>query len=316
MQLLYVLSGILIFVILPVFGFLLYGLFKTYHRGKEIPLETLDLKETHYAPYETELLEAISEIKKIPFEPVRIKSRDGITLAARYYDFGYEKTVIALHGYRAIPYNNVHAAFLAFRDLGFNVLLVSQRGHFESGGRFITFGERESGDLLLWVDYLLKRNGSSGIGLFGVSMGAATVCYASKKLASVPEIGFMVLECGYKNGYESVSNSLRDAFGGRQRLLSEVVYLAGKLFLRIDIKHSNADEALPSVTIPAFFIHGDSDRFVPVSDSIERFEIIGSDIKDIVIVKGASHAEAFIAGSKEIRPRLSEFINKIYLQEK
>ena len=77
-----------------------------------------------------------------------------------------------------------------------------------------------------------------------------------------------------------------------------------------------ADESLPSVTIPAFFIHGDSDRFVPVSDSIERFEIIGSDIKDIVIVEGASHAEAFIAGSKEIRPRLSEFINKIYLQEK
>ena len=314
-MLLYVLLGILIFVALPLFGFLLYGLLKTYHRGKEIPLETLDLEQTHYAPYADELSAAIAEIKQMPYEPVRVKSRDGITLAARYYDFGFDRTVIALHGYRAIPYNNVHAAFLAFRDLGFNILLVSHRAHFESGGRFITFGQKESGDLLCWIDYLRKRDPGRSVGLYGVSMGCATICYAAETLNGIPEIAFLVLECGYRTGYESVSNSLRDAFGREKPLLCRTVQTAGKLFLGIDMKRCDTDAALPGVGIPAFFIHGGSDRLVPVSDSEARYETIGSSIKDIVIVKGAGHAEAFLAGRSEITSRLREFLNRIYKQE-
>ncbi|MBP1588282.1 MAG: alpha/beta hydrolase [Clostridia bacterium] len=311
----YIFAGILILVIMPVLGFLLYGLFKTYHRGREIPLETLDLSKTHYAPYEKELRDALDEIRKIPYEPVRIKSKDGITLAARYYDFGSDRTVIALHGYRAIPFNNVHAAFLTFMELGFNILLVSHRAHFESGGKYITFGIRESGDLLCWVDYLRGRSPGADIGIFGISMGCATVCYSAKELQKVPEIRFLVLECGYKSGYESIYNSLLAAnFGRNTPLLSGVSYLAGRLFLGVDIKRDTNAE-LAGVNIPAFIIQGEADKFVPVSDSEERYNILGGDIKDLVIVEGAAHAEAFLAGRGLITGRLRAFLGKIFEQE-
>jgi alpha-beta hydrolase superfamily lysophospholipase len=296
-----------VLLVAPLAGLIIFAFFRTYHRGKEIPLESLNLSETHYAPYADRLLATLKEIKSIPYEPVRIKSYDGLTLGARYYDFGNEKTVIALHGYRATPFNNVHAAFKVFRNLGYNVLLVSQRAHFDSGGRIISFGTREKNDLLSWLDWLRARTGGKEVALFGVSMGAATICLAADRLAEYPEVKFMALECGYRTGCDTIKNGMHKigAFG---RLLAEVSRFSGILFGGFDIGKEQINEKLAKCTVPALFIHGGADVVVPVAASEEHLKALASEKKDLVVVDGAGHAEAFIADPEKVESAIRKIL--------
>jgi fermentation-respiration switch protein FrsA (DUF1100 family) len=57
---------------------------------------------------------------------------------------------------------------------GFNVLMFDFRAHGRSGGQRVTYGMYEKEDLLAAIDYLNTTYGVSSVGLYGISMGAAT----------------------------------------------------------------------------------------------------------------------------------------------
>ncbi len=278
-----------------------------YLRGEEVPLETLDLKKTHYAKYADELLAAIKEVRQFAYEPVRIKSYDGLTLGARFFDFGYNKTVIALHGYRAIPYNNIHAGFLTMKDLGYNVLLVSHRAHYDSEGKAITFGEREQEDLISWLDYISTRRPDDDLALYGLSMGCATICLASDRLKNYPKVKLLVLESGYRRAYDALSVGT-EKYGFFGKMVAFFCWISGRLFLGIDIKKNKIDERISKCEIPAFFIHGETDPHVTVDNAEINYNNIGSANKRLFIAEGAGHAEAFIAKRPEIEKELKAFI--------
>ncbi len=279
-----------------------------YLRRDGPPLESLDLEKTHYAKYKDELLAAITEVKSLPYEPVRIKAADGAVLAARFFDFGYNKTVIALHGYRAIPYNNVHAGFLGMRDLGYNVLLVSQRGHFESGGRAITFGVKEKDDIIRWIGYLENRRPGEEIALYGISMGCATICLAADKLKDHPDVKLLVLESGYRVAYEAMLAGGKN-FGIFKYLIGFCCRISGRALLHVNLKEDVMDEKLGQCEVPAFFIHGSKDANVIPENSYKNYEATASRKKELYIAEGAGHAEAFLADREEITKRLRSFID-------
>ncbi|MBP5312242.1 MAG: hypothetical protein J6112_05355 [Clostridia bacterium] len=297
-------------VLLAVIIFYFYVFVKCYIRKDSPPLETLDLSNTHYAKYEDELLETLAKVKSMAYEPVRIKAFDGIDLGARFYDFGFDKTVIALHGYRAIPYNNIHAGFLTMKELGYNVLLVSQRAHYDSGGRAITFGEREQRDLLSWLDYITERRPGDKIALYGISMGCATICLSSDKLSGYPNVKLLVLESGYRVFYESLSAS-GDIYGKFKHVIGFFIYISGLMILRVNIKKNIMDSRLSKCEVPAFFIHGTEDKNVDPENARKNFASIASRQKDMILVEGAGHAEAFIADRKNIQERLGDFMLKV-----
>lgn len=279
-------------------------------RGEEVPLESLDLSKTHYAKYKDELLRTILEIKQMAYEPVRIRSYDGLLLGARFYDFGFNKTVIALHGYRAIPYNNIHAGFLTMKDLGYNVLLVSHRAHYDSEGRAITFGEREQKDLTAWLDYVSERRPDDIIALYGLSMGCATICLTADKLKNYPNVKLLVLESGYRRAYDTLLVGAKK-YGAWGSLVAVLCRLSGIMFLGIDIKKSKIEERLRQCDVPAYFIHGSEDRLVVPENAKLNFEAIGSAHKKLYIAEGAGHAEAFIADRQYIEESLKAFAEEV-----
>ncbi|MBO4261564.1 MAG: hypothetical protein J5921_02995 [Clostridia bacterium] len=281
-----------------------------YLRRDGPPLEKLDLSKTHYAKYKDDLLKAITEVKSLPYEPVRITAKDGAVLAARYFDFGNKKTVIALHGYRAIPYNNIHAGFLGMKDLGYNVLLVSQRCHFESGGHAITFGVKEKDDLIRWIEYLENRFPENEIALYGISMGCATICLAADKLKEHPAVKLLVLESGYRVAYEAMLAGGK-SFGVLKYLIGFCCRLSGRTLLHVRLKENVMDEKLSQCTVPAFFIHGSEDANVTPDNSYKNFDAIASTKKELFIAEGAGHAEAFLAERPEITKRLKAFLEGI-----
>ena len=99
----------------------------------------------------------IERINSTPCKWVETYSFDKLCLKARYFDNGQKNTMIFFHGYRSSSSRDFSCALKMYMDLGFNVLLVDQRAHGRSEGRLITFGIKESRDVVSWTEFLNKK---------------------------------------------------------------------------------------------------------------------------------------------------------------
>ena len=83
-----------------------------------------------------------------------IKSFDGLMLdGVEIINHDTNKFVILVHGYNTDRYVLLEQARI-FGELGYNSLLIDQRGWGNSEGEYTSFGFKESLDLLKWIDYL------------------------------------------------------------------------------------------------------------------------------------------------------------------
>ena len=79
-----------------------------------------------------------------------ITSFDGLKLIAEYYDFGFDKTAIIMPGRRECLIYSYFYAF-PYKDAGVNVLVIDQRAHGLSEGKYSTCGIFEAKDVIDWI---------------------------------------------------------------------------------------------------------------------------------------------------------------------
>lgn len=130
-------------------------------------------------------------------EVVQIQSFDGLQLNGRLIiGKPTAKWVLCFHGYRTS--GKVDNGFISSHLIsqGYNCLIVDQRAHGDSQGRYLTMGWLERLDVQSWTDFLIKTQTPKEIIWFGDSMGAATVLMASGE--SVPPVVHgKIADCGY-----------------------------------------------------------------------------------------------------------------------
>lgn len=298
----YILIGMGIFFVLPstIYTFMFLGIF---YRRKSIMLEKDDVSNTQYAPFAEQLKNDILRAKEISCEMVKIKARDGVQLVGRYYNRNADRTILFIHGYQSNAFNNFSAAMMDFLDKGYNVLLVDQRAHGDSGGRFTTLGCKEREDLLLWIEYADKIAGVENIIIYGISMGATTVGYASESIKTSKVKG-LIMEAGFKSFYDELVNSLGCVFMKKAAL--NYVYLVAKSVLKVDIRKS-VEDSLKNNTIPVLFLHGDTDEEVSIDFTQRSYCACASD-KEKITVKGAGHTLCYITGGEELHNKINTFI--------
>jgi len=128
--------------------------------------------------------ELVSEQRQVAnysqdFKRMMIESNDGLKLAGlllKTETNPVKGTVIMVHGIRSSKeYLLPMAQWLNQR--GYNALLVDQRAHGESEGKYCTFGFHEKQDVCLWVDELVSEEAvNTPIGIWGQSLGGAVAC--------------------------------------------------------------------------------------------------------------------------------------------
>ena len=278
---------------------------KVFGRGKEVSLADIDLDGTPYEPYKDKICSAIKEAESLKYNRVEIDN--GCRLVGYYYDFGKKNTVIMFHGYRATPFNNFAVSIRTFIKLGYNVLLVVQRGHGESGGNLITFGVKEQGDCLAWVDYVNEQFKPENIVLYGVSMGSFSLMCVSDRLSG-KKVKANVCDCGYINAYEEICLDIKKRTGFVTNLIMPCVRLLAIVFGGFDPAKDNACNHLSKTDIPTYFIHGEEDKIVPVECSKTAFSACSSK-KHVCYLEGCGHAQAFLVGEERINPTLIDFLN-------
>ncbi len=122
----------------------------------------------------------------VPYEDIRLTSRDGTRLAGWYVPSRNGAAVILLHGHGG---NRLAVAFHAEALVrqGYGVLLYDLRAHGDSGGRRFTFGESSIDDVLAAVAFVSRRADveAGRIGIMGVSVGGLLAIQAAGRTGAI-----------------------------------------------------------------------------------------------------------------------------------
>lgn len=211
-----------------------------------------------------------------------------------------------MHGYDSEALNMACYAE-KFHNMGYNVLLIDQRGFGLSEGTETTMGNKEKDDLIKWIGYL-NDNGAKKIILFGVSMGASTVMLASDK---IPENVCAIIEdCGYTSVYDEFSYNLKRMF----RLPEKPFMNIARLYIRFKYgwklnKNNTCKASINKCKVPILFIHGSSDYFVPFYMQDELYESANCE-KEKLVIYGAGHAESHTVNETLYWNTIENFIKK------
>jgi len=264
-----------------------------------------------YLPYEKRIREWARMADELEYVEVSTKSFDGLTLCARYYEFYKDAPIeIMFHGYRGNALRDLSAGLDRAKRVYHNVLLVDQRASGGSDGHIITFGIREHKDCLGWIDYTVKNiSADAKIILTGISMGAATVLMASGYELHPNVIGVLA-DCGYTSAEKIIKKVIRD-MKLPPKPLYPFVALGARLFGGFSLSEYSPERAMEKSSLPIIFFHGDSDRFVPMSMSVENYNICTSAKKELVITEKAGHGLCFMLDEEAYIKALEGFFGGI-----
>ncbi|HHY19424.1 MAG TPA: alpha/beta hydrolase [Firmicutes bacterium] len=253
------------------------------------------------------------QFEKVATEDVEITSIDDLKLRGTYIPYLDQKgnecsdnTIILVHGY------TTSSVFMmqyidTFQEHGWNILLIDQRGHGKSEGKYASYGRYEKYDLDSWVDWVVKRNGKdSVIGLLGVSMGAATVL----QYAQINNyVDFIIADCGYSDMEELLKYQFDVRDIRVQPYYDRINYLLNKR-LGFYAEEVSPIKAIADQEVPIMFIHGSEDDFVPTYMSEEMYKIKPG-VKKILIIEGAEHAEAYVINKQLYEKEMWLFIDSV-----
>lgn len=291
----------MLIVLLVALGLLLIMLFSGAYifcvgccRGKDVNwLDERAVKTTPFTKYYSQIVAADRFLKDNGSQDVFITSKDGLRLHGIWVPAeGAKGTVIMLHGYRSTYLVDFSMALEFYLRAGFNLLIPDQRAHGKSRGRFITFGVKESGDLLEWIGFHNRNFGMFPVILSGLSMGASTVLYVADEPLPVNVKG-MIADCGFTSPKEILSTVYRRVTHLPPCFSMWAVDLFTRLFAGFSITQKDTRLTLAASKVPVLMIHGREDGFVPCKMSEDGYQAcIGC--KRLLIVDGADHGVSFV----------------------
>jgi dipeptidyl aminopeptidase/acylaminoacyl peptidase len=194
-----------------------------------------------------------------------------------------------------------------FLSNGFTVLVPDSRAQGESGGAFLTYGLKESGDVHRWFDWLVVQQHPKCVFGMGESMGAAVLLQSIEKenrfcavvaessFASFRQIAFVRVGQFFHTGTWLGKVALRPAV--------ELAFLYGKLTRGVNLADASPERSVVGSRVPILLIHGLADDNIPFQQS-ER--IRAHDPVDIVLweVPLAGHCGALNAAGPEFDSRV------------
>jgi len=306
-----VILGIVAALMTAVTGVLLYCYNLAFRRDeKRVSKEGAVPEGEQYEVFSDVIIKGANNILNAPYEKVTTTSRDGIKLVGRYYHVKDDAPVsIIFHGYRSNIGTDCNGGYYLSVKNGYNVLVVYQRGHRESGGKTITFGVKERYDCLDWIAYVNERFGEEiPILLMGLSMGAATVLMAAG-LDLPSNVKGIMADCGFSSPKEILQEVICK-MKYPLRITYFFVRMSAKIFGHFDPEEASAVEALKNAKVPVLIIHGDDDRFVPCRMSRDNYDACAS-AKEILIVPGAGHGLSYCVDAKAYEKAVQDFMDRV-----
>ena len=237
-----------------------------------------------------------------------IISSDGLRLHATWFPQGEcKKIVICFHGYTSQGMKDYLGLSGYYLKNGYSMLLVDERAHGESEGKYIGFGCLDRIDALKWINWVLRKCGEDvEILLHGTSMGGATVLMMSS-LELPAQVKGIVSDCAFTSPKEVFSHVLKSMYHLPAFPVMNISNFLNKRFAGYGLDECNAAREVKKAKVPILFIHGSGDTFVPYSMCETMYENCASSKKKLII-EGAAHAECYYKDTDAYENALTEFI--------
>ena len=250
-------------------------------------------------------------LKTLEIEEVYMTSFDGLKLHAyvlRKPGTKSNKYLLGIHGFRSAPFHEFAHYAKYYIDLGFNLVLPHQRGHYKSEGQYISMGMNEKVDVKDWCHFLVEKYGENiEILMHGLSMGGATVCMASN-LDLPPQVIGIIADCGY------YSYKVQSRFILKNMLKVDLKHLINFIskFIKkrtgVDLEAPTALDAVKETNVPIMFAHGEKDEIVPFDNVLKLYEACASR-KTLLTNKEANHVETMARDPEKYFQTIVEFFN-------
>lgn len=248
-------------------------------------------------------------------EQVKIKSFDNYTLNGNILLNNSVKEnknwVILAFGYGDNGYDLFNFQFVKiFYDLGFNILMIDQRGYGLSEGKYTSLGYKERLDIKEWINFLVDRHPDCQIATWGVSMGAVSVLLAcGEDLPS--NLKLCIADCPFDSIYD-LFKYLSGHMIGLPSFLS--TYILNGMCIIARVIHGTSlnfsvENHLKKAKVPILFFHGDEDTFVPYKSSKNMYTSY-KNYKKIVIAKYAPHCLSVILIYDKYIKHIKDFTRK------
>jgi len=240
----------------------------------------------------------------LAYEDVRFTTDDGVTLSGWLVPAGRETrtAVVVLHGFGGHRLPEL-AAFVPWLQERHHVLQFDFRGHGESGSGRTTLGEHERRDVAAAVRFLESR-GLGPVALFGVSMGAAIAITSAPDLP----VAAVVADAAFAELYHPVENRLRDAGYPLAGLGARAIVLGAAL--RIRTRLPDPIRAVGRIAPrPLLLIAPQGDALISWHQS-EKLLAAAGEPKELYVVPGAAHAEAYAVDPEAYRSRVLGFLER------
>lgn len=213
---------------------------------------------------------------------------EGMNLYAEFCDLGYDRTVMMISGRTEGMYYGYYFA-PAYAPLGYNIMVIDQRAHGKSDGKYNTLGFEEHKDLLAWAKLLHESYGQKQIILHGICIGAANSLYALLHPDCPDYLAGMTAEGMYPCFLESFVNHMIEMNKKPKPVISFVDF-----WMRFLTGHSMAVgpiHRIAELKKPILMIHGKEDLYSLPARAEDLFALCGSDRKQLVWIDHGCHSK-------------------------
>lgn len=301
---------IVLFFVLVFGGWFVF--YKGCHRWKEMPwLIQEEIEKTKYKKYAGLIRRSHDWLCGHAAQDVFTMSEDGLKLHALWIPAENPRgTVLFAHGYRSTYLVDFGGAMDLYHRQGFNLLIPDQRAHGESEGKYITFGVKESEDMLCWLNYHNRTFGNYPVLLSGMSMGASTMMYLADQALPENARGIIV-DCGFSSPYAILDAVFRSVTHLPGWLCLWATDIFAKLFAGFGLNEKDSRKVLAKNRLPIIMVHGMADDFVPCAMSEEAYELCTGE-KQLLLVEDAGHGLSFLADKETYVATVNAFIEKYF----
>jgi pimeloyl-ACP methyl ester carboxylesterase len=243
----------------------------------------------------------------IGYEEVHFETDDGVRLAGWLIPAARETRaiVILMHGFTGHRLPEL-AAFVPWLRRRYHVLQFDFRGHGDSQPSALSMGLHERRDVAAAVRFCEER-GYGPVALMGISMGAAIAIIAAPDLPVVA----VVADAAYADLRHPIANRMRElgyplaSAGARAVVIGARLRSGAALPSPVDGVSRVAPRGL-------LLIASREDRLIRAEQSVRLYEA-ANEPKELFIVDGAGHAEAWSTAGAEYEERVLGFLDR-YLE--
>lgn len=238
-------------------------------------------------------------------EPVTFASDSGATVHGWWCPIPNAKgTVLLLPGIRANRLSMLERArFLHRAD--YSVLLIDFQATGETTGDHITFGSKESRDVLAAIDFIRQTDATAPVAIIGSSLGGVAALLATPPL----KVDALVLEEVYPTIEIATRNRMENYLGVFGRALTPL--LVNQLQWRLGVSASQLRpvDHIGNVDCPVFVISGEKDKNTRPIDTRILAECARNP-KEVWFVPNAGHVDLHRAARQEYETRILAFLAK------